>query len=165
MNAGERVVGSLATAGMFAGNMTAGNMLDCGVLTSCGVSCVDLTSDPQNCGTCGRTCVIPNATALCVDGQCQLGECAYSYLDVDQNLANGCEVFDDCVAGETCLSSCDTEGISECVNGTKSCLAPQESCNLLDDDCDGACDEDWQALGCRVGIHRGYGQGEHIYSE
>ena len=81
MSAGELVVDALFTVGTIAGSV-----VGCRSLTSCSVSCVDLTIDPQNCGNCARTCVIHNATAICVDGQCQLDQCVYSYLDVDQNL-------------------------------------------------------------------------------
>ncbi len=164
MTAGMTTAG-MTTAGMTtAGESEAGTQIDCGELTLCGSICVDESNDPQNCGGCGRTCVIPNASASCVDGQCLLNECQRSYFDVDQDLSNGCEAFNDCVAGESCMSSCGSEGVSECVNAQSQCIPPAETCNLQDDDCDGSCDEDWQALNCRVGIHRGYGQGEHIYS-
>src|SRR5690606_26555886 len=33
--------------------------LECGPLTLCGVQCVDLSTDPANCGKCGVSCVIP----------------------------------------------------------------------------------------------------------
>lgn len=41
--------------------------------------------------------------------------------------------------------------------------APAETCNLADDNCDGACDE---GAGCRVGVHRSFNAatGEHFYT-
>ena len=36
--------------------------------TSCGGSCVDLQSDPQNCGACGRSCSV--RLSLCKQGSC-----------------------------------------------------------------------------------------------
>jgi hypothetical protein len=40
---------------------------DCEPLAACGNECVDLDSDPLNCGSCGHIC----QTALCGGGQCQ----------------------------------------------------------------------------------------------
>ena len=37
----------------------------CGPLAECGESCVDLLTDPGNCGSCGRVC-----TWECADGEC-----------------------------------------------------------------------------------------------
>jgi hypothetical protein len=33
----------------------------------CGAACVDLTTDPNNCGACGTTC---GATLMCIAGSC-----------------------------------------------------------------------------------------------
>lgn len=49
------------------GGQGAGGGMDCGELTACGSECVDLDSDPSNCGSCGHVC----QTALCGGGQCQ----------------------------------------------------------------------------------------------
>lgn len=40
--------------------------------TRCGSACIDLTSDPTNCGVCGRVCAStsPGAQATCVAGVC-----------------------------------------------------------------------------------------------
>jgi hypothetical protein len=56
---------------------------------------VDLRSDPRNCGRLGNdiTNLFPNATALCVDGQPQMGECKPGYVDADGIAANGCELY------------------------------------------------------------------------
>jgi|GEM_PF-1241777 len=153
-------------AGGVAGASSAGARppVSCDEGSPCGVSCVDLDSDPNNCGGCGRTCVIPNASARCASGQCQVASCEPGYLDQDGALDNGCELESDCVEGAGCLTSCGSDGVERCEEGVTSCEAPQETCNLIDDDCDGSCDEGWQALGCRTPIHRGYGNGYHIYS-
>ena len=82
--------------------------------------CVDKTSDPLNCGACGLRCRFPNADGVCVDGGCEMGACHCGYHDINDSPVDGCEY--------------------EC--GATDCSAPPaETCNLLDDDCDGAIDQ------------------------
>lgn len=110
---------------------------ECGPLTTCGVQCVDLMTDPANCGKCGVTCVIPHAVAACGAGQCALGECADGWYDCDGDLLNGCE--QQLAPGQMCGLVCKPGKV--------------ELCNQFDDNCDGACDEG--ALpGCRHPVHR-----------
>ncbi len=97
---------------------------------------VDLCGDPQNCGTCGRNCVVAHGTGQCVDGgatpctaantQCEVGVCddddmdgSPDWWDADGAYANGCEY--------SCSLNPLTSGIEICGNG-------------IDDDCDGAID-------------------------
>ncbi len=61
--------------------------------------------------------------------------------------------------GEAGTTSCGTGGTTAC-EPTR-CSPPAETCNLRDDDCDGECD---QGAGCRVGVHRAYGNGGHFYT-
>lgn len=110
---------------------------DCGPLDLCGVQCVDLVDDPDNCGKCGISCVIPQATAACAAGSCAIGSCDPGWFDCDQDLQTGCEQA--LAPGEECAPVCQ--------NGTP------EACNLFDDDCNGTCDEGGIA-GCRQGVHR-----------
>jgi hypothetical protein len=57
----------------------------------CTSRCVDLQTDPRNCGACGATCpTAPNAAAACVAGRCAL-TCATGFGDCDGSAANGCE--------------------------------------------------------------------------
>lgn len=98
--------------------------------------CEDTSSDPDNCGACGRTCVIANAEAGCEAGECVIAACELGYADDDGELANGCEA-----GGAAC-------GV--------------ETCNAADDDCDGQCD-DGALAGCRAGVHRANGNG-HYYT-
>lgn len=110
---------------------------ECDALDVCGVLCVDLASDPANCGDCGVTCVIPHASPGCSAGQCALGQCDDGWFDCDQDLLNGCE--SQLAPGQMCGLVCK-EG-------------KPEQCNLFDDDCNGQCDEG--ALpGCRQPVHR-----------
>jgi hypothetical protein len=49
------------------------------------------TSDPANCGGCGRACAFANAAATCRAGSCALGTCNAGFGDCDTNATNGCE--------------------------------------------------------------------------
>lgn len=131
-------------------------------LTHCGVQCANLQQDPDNCGGCGRTCVIPHASAGCAAGACILAQCDVGYGDRDGRLDNGCEAEILCEAGAQCATECGTTGAVQCVDDAPVCAAPAESCNAADDNCDGACDEG-AINGCRVGVHRAYGNG-HMYT-
>ncbi len=137
--------------------------LECGELARCGNECVDLLSDPTSCGFCGRTCIIDNADAACVEGDCAIAACEPGHFDVDGALGNGCEVFDLCEPEEPCLTDCGGESVTTCDDGVASCVVPAETCNLLDDDCNGSCD-DGTLAGCRTGIHRANGNG-HIFTD
>lgn len=50
----------------------------------CGDACVDLRTDPSNCGSCGNTCSDQEA---CVSGVCQ---CAPDVVERDPTLCRGC---------------------------------------------------------------------------
>jgi len=93
--------------------------IDCGGgFTDCGGTCSDLSSDPDNCGSCGTSC----AGNQCIDGVCigatcvNLGACATD--------AECCELF--------CTS-----------NGTCGCIPDGDDtqfCNANVDCCSGSCD-------------------------
>ncbi len=53
---------------------------------------VNLRESATNCGTCGNTCVLPNASPRCEQGACRVASCAAGFGDCDGNPANGCEV-------------------------------------------------------------------------
>ncbi len=77
----------------------------------------DLLSDPAHCGACDNVCAFPDAEARCEDGRCAIGPCARGFHDLDGEDANGCEY--------ACL---ETRG-------------GDETCDDIDNDCDGATDE------------------------
>jgi len=108
---------------------------ECGALDVCGALCVDFSVDPGNCGKCGVACVIPHAIAGCNAGSCAVGSCEPGWVDCDADVENGCESPE----GGVCVPACKPG-------------AP-ELCNLLDDNCDGQCDEGG-VLGCRQPVHR-----------
>jgi hypothetical protein len=56
----------------------------------CGGRCTNFTTDPQNCGSCGKPCSIPNAESSCVGGQCVITKCTGAFSDCEPNAA-GCE--------------------------------------------------------------------------
>ncbi len=121
----------------------------------------NLDSDPNNCGACGRTCVIPNASASCNLGECTVGICETGFTDDDGQLDNGCEADDETVVDNSCTTTCGSTGTTD-PNDDQTCVAPAEECNGLDDNCDGVCDED-RAGSCRVGMHRSFGNG-HLFT-
>jgi len=57
---------------------------------------VDLDSDDNNCGKCGRVCSLPNANAICAgedgDGICEVEWCKSSWLNENGLHEDGCEV-------------------------------------------------------------------------
>jgi len=143
--------GSLDDTGSGPPDCTASEML-------CGNVCADLQADPSNCGQCGRSCVIPQATATCVAGECAMGACNAGFTDCDAMIVTGCETPIDCQAATPCTTACGSEGSVDCTNacaaaGMPVCLAPPETCNVADDDCDGTCDQG-PLPGCRVSVHR-----------
>lgn len=132
-------------------------------VTQCGVQCVDLQTDPNNCGDCGISCVVANATAACVDGICALGACDVGFADCDSAIANGCEAVADC-SPAACMTECGSEGVTDCPDGCNPvCVIPEETCNAVDDDCNGECDEG-PLPNCRVSVHRAIGPNGHFYT-
>jgi hypothetical protein len=131
-------------------------------LTTCGTTCIDVTSDVQNCGGCGQACP---ATQVCSAGACgcpsdrlQCGEsCVDSTSDSDNCGSCGVSCRDSevcssgacvCPTGETlCGDSCvdtssdaDNCGVcgNECTGGQvcqgASCACPTGQA-LCDDQC------------------------------
>jgi hypothetical protein len=94
---------------------------------------VDLNTDAHNCGSCGDPCSFAHASegGTCVDKTCVLDDqkCDDGYASVDDKAENGCEYH--CPVWPTVV----------------------ETCNGLDDDCDGVKDEDvTNATDVRIGI-------------
>ncbi len=94
----------------------------------------NLRTDVGRCGQCANACNPPNATAVCTDGRCAIGQCTAGFGDCDGNPTNGCETnlrtstthcgtcsnecsaransFPGCVLGQ-CVISC-VAGFSDC---------------------------------------------------
>ncbi|HJL17534.1 MAG TPA: MopE-related protein [Sandaracinaceae bacterium LLY-WYZ-13_1] len=84
---------------------------------------IDTTTDPNHCGSCGRTCRFAHATAECVPegdppmGTCRLDECETGWADADGVEGTGCEY--------SCTPTSD----------------PTEVCDAVDNDCDPGTDD------------------------
>ena len=152
-------------AGAGAGATSTTSVTSCTEGTACDGSCVDLQTDPQNCGDCGRTCVLPNGAAACSAGECALGGCDLGFADCDADIENGCELAVACEEGGACATACGSTGGLVCADACAPvCAVPAEACNAEDDDCDGACDQGAIA-GCRVAVHRAYnGTNGHLFT-
>ncbi|HVW25464.1 MAG TPA: MopE-related protein [Polyangiaceae bacterium] len=94
-------------------------------------------TDVNNCGGCGVVCALPGATAACVGGLCVVNNCTAGRADVDKNPANGCEYV------------CPV-------------YPPKaETCNGVDDDCNGVIDDNPTDVGgacsdnCPGGVCKG----------
>ncbi|GAC1523009.1 MAG: hypothetical protein NVS3B10_23110 [Polyangiales bacterium] len=109
----------------------------------------DFAKDPKNCGGCGKT-----PTEIC------------------NGLDDDCDGVPDepfaCVKGSaprTCPTTCGTKGTQICTDACAlgACTPPAEVCNLIDDDCNGRCDD---VAGCRISVSRSYNatSGEHFYT-
>ena len=77
----------------------------------------DPQADPLNCGSCGTVCSPFDAIGGCVAGQCVIAACAPGHANLDGIPGNGCEY------------SCPVTPPTV------------ESCNGLDDDCNGIVDD------------------------
>jgi hypothetical protein len=106
--------GAPGGAGGGVGGMTGGPCQSPGVM--CGNACVDLASDPNNCGMCGLAC---GKNEACGGGKCQ---CADGYVACGGDI--GCvDVATDASNCGMCGNSC---GMGTCSNGACSGV----SCNL-----------------------------------
>jgi fibro-slime domain-containing protein len=78
---------------------------------------VDFQNDSRNCGYCGHLCMFNHGSAVCSGGACTLDGCDERWWDLNGVDTDGCEYYCD---GDT---------------------AAAESCDNLDNNCDGTRDE------------------------
>ena len=103
--------------------------LDCeSGYVQCPGACVDLNSDPDNCGTCGHECTSPQA---CISSNCAANPCGSGY-----HYCSGCVSNYD-------VANCGTSSCSPCPaqNGTATCdgVSCGITCDTSYHECSGAC--------------------------
>lgn len=115
---------------------------NCNMSTADGCE-VFVQGDPQNCGTCNAPCILPNAQAMCVNGQCMIGSCNLGFQNCNGLTADGCEtnITNNVLNCGTCNSVCILpNAVSLCVNGQcmiGSCNMGYANCNnLVADGCE-----------------------------
>jgi hypothetical protein len=100
-------------------------------------------SCPTPCGGTGtRTC-----SAVCAWGSCEIA--AETCNGADDDCDTVCDNGFSCCRGETetCSTSCSSTGTRTCSTSCTwgTCTPPAETCNGVDDDCDGTADEGFRA--------------------
>src|SRR5882724_5697546 len=63
--------------------------------TPCDGECVDLSSDPNNCGQCGTSCSVKHASGSCSASACAIDTCDDGFVDCNGETADGCEAKDE----------------------------------------------------------------------
>lgn len=106
----------------------------------------ELATDLENCGRCGRPCVVVNGTPICEEGECVIDDCDPGYRNCDTDSEDGgystgceanileslehcggcnqpCEIDNAtarCVEGECIVATC-TPPFADCDGDGKSC--------------------------------------------
>jgi hypothetical protein len=104
--------------------------------TNCGGSCINTQNNQQNCGFCGRSCDVQNATSSCTMGMCQLTRCAAGFGNCDGFFANGCET--DLNTSAANCGACNTQcfgaagQFAMCTMGAciRTCAAGRGDCDM-----------------------------------
>jgi len=106
----------------------------------CGAACVNLQTDPSNCGSCGRACAAAsNARAACAAGACGL-VCNAGFGNCNGSAADGCETDTTTTLAHcgACGNSCPARAnaTARCSGGTCdfTCSAGYGDCNAVASD-------------------------------
>jgi hypothetical protein len=104
------------------------------------------TTDPKNCGGCGKVCALANTNPVCAASVCVATSCTAGFGNCDGNTANGCET-----ALTTDANNCGACGhVCSGANGTEKCsggVCTVATCNAGFADCDGN-----PANGCETAV-------------
>ncbi len=128
---------------------------------------IDLTTDDEHCGACGRACDPANAEGVCDEAECTIVRCGLGFEDCNGLAADGCEVavqFDPLNCG-ACGAVCEVDNArSTCFAGicrVDRCIAPWEDCDLNPaNGCESNLDSDEEHCGaCRRPCAFGTGTG------
>ena len=117
----------------------------CPGTVACGATCVDLTSDPRNCGACGRACLPSETCGSSACGVCIAvcdGEC--SNPENDSYNCGACGI--ECAQGTACTGGacvpCETLCNGYCTDlptNASHCGACGQACAAGDDCVNGVC--------------------------
>lgn len=124
----------------------AGGTAGCaGGQTSCEGACVDVASDPNNCGTCGTKC---GTDEVCSSGACQLSctggksKCGTSCVDTMTDGTNCGQCGMTCSAGQTCSGGVCSDGNPDPGTDAGSDAPPPECTTGTDCNDDNPCTDD-----------------------
>ncbi|MFH0869253.1 MAG: MopE-related protein [archaeon] len=140
---------------------------------------VNTNTNINNCGSCNNVCAkgANVSSVACNSGACAITLCVQGFNDTDRNFANGCEAEINVACAPQEIQSCytgpaNTTGVGPCKAGTKTCAAngkswgacanetkpATETCNGIDDNCDGMIDNMTESMSCGDGICAGGAQ-------
>ena len=97
-----------------------------GGLTDCGGACVNTSTDPRNCGSCGKRCQI--------NGRCTGGTCTCVQSGCPDPAASCCATGQPCLCAPSGGSlfaggdSCAVISAPECPAGYDECVGPPGTC-------------------------------------
>ena len=147
------VSGAPASGGALGNSGTAGSTSGAGGGNPCGP-----IPPGAPCKVAGQLGTCSNGTKQCVDGELQCVQTTDPTREFCDGLDNDCNgVADDNLASGACFTSlrgvCG-QGIRTCLSGRPACIPDAtpttETCNGLDDDCDGSVDEEMEEHACEV---------------
>ncbi len=127
-----------ATEGCSGGQCTvmscASGYMDCNGTASDGCE-IHTAADVNNCGSCGKVCSLPNASATCTNSLCAIASCANGYVDCNHTANDGCEIdtttnVDNCGGcGTVCSSANIPTRVCSGSKCTGTCASGWADCN------------------------------------
>ena len=132
----------------------------------------DILSSLNDCGECDTPCKYDNAWTQCAEGECKFIGCAIGFTDCDSDPLTGCEAAtgsdaDNCGSCGVVCESPNPAKVGICIggscayqvcpvamwnldgepgNGCECVVSGEETCNGIDDNCNGQLDEGFNLL-------------------